>query len=72
MVIINKNIYPHIYEWHKLGEDKTPEGRQYMSENQADVDREIGTMMDLIRDRYKIRMNHTIHESSFVVVGGAE
>ena len=52
-----KRVYPHIYEYQKLGGDSTLEGQVYMIENQKQIDKEYSDAIDgqLLR---QLRGNH--------------
>lgn len=61
-MVFTKKMFPHLYEFHKLGQDKTPEGRKFLEMKEEQVNKEYSIVMDLWRDRYMWGGDHKIHE----------
>ena len=58
---IPKRLYPHIYEFQRLGKDETPEGREYIKQHQNKIDREYSDVLDAKLLRY-LHGNDKIHK----------
>jgi hypothetical protein len=41
-----KRLFPHIYEFQRLGKDETPEGQKYLHDH-PDIDKEFSDAIDL-------------------------
>ena len=64
-VIATKKLFPYLYEFQKLGESKTEEGRKYMEENQYLIDKEINVIVETGFYRtLNLGENREIHETN--------
>lgn len=58
---INKRIFPHIFEFNRLGGTNTPEGREYLDRVKNEINEEYGRYVEVKRERLKIGGNEEIH-----------
>lgn len=58
-----KFVFPHLYEFYRLGSDQTPEGRSYLANHQDICDKEFSVVMDVNRERYRLGGSEYIHNS---------
>jgi hypothetical protein len=58
---INKNLYPHLYEFHSLGGFNTEEGQDYFHANGTKISREDYYSMKIEVYRRKFGKTKNIH-----------
>lgn len=62
MGIINKDRFPHIYEFERLGRDDTHEGRRYNAEYQSELYYEYSIYIDMKHIRTLMGGSDAIHK----------
>lgn len=59
--VINKNVFPHAYEYHRLVGIHSEEGARYVRKHGKDIDREYGMVVETKLERKRLGGTKEIH-----------